>query len=54
MAVYEFKCKKCGKVFEVTCHMDEREKKAVCPGCGSRKVETVFTPSFASPPPPKY
>ncbi|MEZ5126819.1 MAG: zinc ribbon domain-containing protein [Thermoleophilia bacterium] len=49
MPFYEFKCKDCNEQFEVTCHMDERDDKAVCPKCGSRAVETVFTPAFKSP-----
>ena len=46
MVAYDFKCKKCGKQFEITCHMDERKDKAVCPKCGSSlslstvKIET--------------
>jgi putative FmdB family regulatory protein len=54
MAVYEFTCKKCGRSFEVTCHMDDREAKAVCPKCGSRKVVQKLTAAFLSPPPAKY
>ncbi len=54
MANYEFVCTKCRKRFEVTCPMDERESKAVCPKCGSREVRQVFTAAFASPPPSKY
>jgi putative FmdB family regulatory protein len=54
MATYEFVCGTCAKKFEVTCHMDEREAKAVCPACGSREVEQVFTAEFSSPPPDKY
>jgi putative FmdB family regulatory protein len=54
MATYQFQCRKCKTEFEVTCHMDEREAKAVCPRCGSRKVEQVFTAAFSSPPPEKY
>jgi putative FmdB family regulatory protein len=54
MAVYEYTCKKCGNGFEVTCHMDEREKKAVCPKCGGRKLEQKLTAAFSSPPPAKY
>jgi putative FmdB family regulatory protein len=53
MAVYEYKCKHCGKVFEVTCHMSEREAKATCPKCGSTDVGQVFS-SFSCAPPPKY
>ena len=54
MAVYEYTCKKCGNGFEVTCHMDEREEKAVCPKCGGGNVESVLTASFGSPAPKKY
>ncbi len=54
MAVYEFTCTKCKQKFEVTCHMDERDAKAVCPKCGSRKVEQKLTGAFSSPRPDKY
>jgi putative FmdB family regulatory protein len=54
MVAYDFKCKKCGTEFEVSCHMDEREAKAVCPKCGSRKVEQKLSAAFSSPPPAKY
>ncbi len=54
MARYEFICKKCHTDFEVTCHMDEREAKAVCPKCGSHKVTQKITAEFASPRPKNY
>jgi len=54
MATYDFKCTECGTEFEVSCHMDERESKAVCPNCGSKKVQQEFTAAFSSPPPAKY
>ena len=54
MAVYDFKCTKCGTKFEVTCHMDERKSKALCPKCGSHKVKQQFSAAFTSPPPAKY
>jgi putative FmdB family regulatory protein len=54
MAIYEFVCSQCKTAFEVSCHMDEREAKAVCPKCGSKDVEQVFTAAFVSPPPDKY
>jgi putative FmdB family regulatory protein len=54
MAVYEFTCKKCGTEFEITCRMEEREAKAVCPKCGGHKVAQKLTAAFASPPPAKY
>ena len=54
MAVYEFTCKKCGTEFEVTCNMDERDAQAVCPNCGSHKVNQKLSGAFSSPRPPKY
>jgi putative FmdB family regulatory protein len=42
MPTYEFKCVNCGHDFEVTAHIADRDKKAVCPQCGSRDVTTVF------------
>jgi putative FmdB family regulatory protein len=54
MATYEFTCTKCGTKFEVVCHIDEREAEAVCPKCGSHKVEQKYTAAFSSPVPAKY
>ena len=54
MVVYEFTCKNCGTEFEVSCHMDEREAKAVCPKCGSHKVTQKLSAAFSSPRPAKY
>jgi putative FmdB family regulatory protein len=50
MPTYEFKCKQCGERFEIVCHWDERDEKAVCPQCGGKDVETVLTASFKAPP----
>lgn len=54
MATYEFRCRECGTAFEVTCHMDEREAQAVCPKCGSKAVDQLFSAAFSSPPPDKH
>jgi putative FmdB family regulatory protein len=54
MVVYEFTCKKCSTEFEVTCHMDEREAKAVCPKCGGHEVTQKLSAAFSSPRPSKY
>jgi putative FmdB family regulatory protein len=42
MPTYEFRCAQCGHAFEVTARIADRDEKAVCPECGSRKVATVF------------
>lgn len=45
MPVYEFKCGKCGQVFEVVMSMAEAAVQAVaCPICSSDDVEKVFSP----------
>jgi putative FmdB family regulatory protein len=45
---YEFRCGKCGKRFEKSMTVAEREKaRPVCPECKSRKVERVLTAFFA-------
>ena len=54
LVTYEFTCKKCGTGFDVSCHMDEREAKAVCPKCGSHKVTQQLSAAFSSPRPSKY
>jgi putative FmdB family regulatory protein len=43
MPVYQYRCKACGKLFEITCHLSERDEVAVCPDCGGREVEQVFS-----------
>jgi len=53
MPVYQYKCRDCGKEFEINCHLSEREKLAKCPSCGKKNVQPVFT-SFVTAPPPKY
>ncbi|MBM4406092.1 MAG: zinc ribbon domain-containing protein [Chloroflexi bacterium] len=46
MAIYEFRCSKCGHVFEVFRPMSEFNKPAKCPKCGSRGERLVS--DFAS------
>jgi putative FmdB family regulatory protein len=41
--VYQYRCKACGKVFEITCQLSERDEVAVCPDCGGKEVEQVFS-----------
>ena len=53
MPVYEYRCRGCGKRFEITAHLAERDKLAICPKCHSKKVEVVIS-SFTCAPPRKY
>lgn len=43
MPIYEFKCKKCGKVFEVLFRSRNEKLKVCCPGCQSAKTEKIFS-----------
>jgi putative FmdB family regulatory protein len=48
MPTYEFRCKKCGKVFERQEHIAEHEKShPSCPKCNSKAVESVFADFYA-------
>ena len=53
MPIYEYRCRKCGERFEVTAHLAERDKLAVCPKCHGKKVELVIS-SFTCAAPRKY
>ncbi len=43
MPNYEMVCQECGEKFEISMSFAEREKKAVCPACGSKKLEQVYS-----------
>lgn len=53
MPLYDYRCKKCGRRFEIDAHLAERDKLAVCPKCHSKKVEVVIS-SFTCAAPRKY
>ena len=50
MPIYEFKCSKCGDVFEVMGSYAEREKEHACPKCGSSEVKQAISLFSAAPP----
>lgn len=43
MPTYDYKCKECGKVFEVFRRFSDYDKEIRCPDCGSEKSERVFS-----------
>lgn len=47
MPIFEFKCNRCGKVFESLCFRSSGEDKGPCPSCGSEESEKVLS-RFAS------
>jgi putative FmdB family regulatory protein len=48
--IYEFKCSKCQKVFEVRGSYQERERRHKCPKCGSTRVKQAISMFSAKPP----
>ena len=47
MPVYEYKCQKCDRGFEVSRSMTEAEGHLTCPSCGSTQIDRVYTSVFA-------
>ncbi len=48
MALYDYRCKKCGEGFEVEMRPSEVGKKAVrCPACKSKSVAREYAAFFA-------
>lgn len=46
MPLYDFKCKDCGKSFELSLTLVEREAetdKKICPSCASKHIEQELT-----------
>ncbi len=43
MPFYEFKCKDCGKEFEVKLPMSKAGEKQICPGCKSSNTLRIFS-----------
>ena len=42
MPIYEYRCRKCGKLFEKIQKVDEGGNSLKCPYCGGKKPEKVF------------
>ena len=43
MPTYDYKCKKCGEVFELFRYLTEIDKEVKCPHCGSQKTQRIFS-----------
>ena len=43
MPCYEWQCKSCRELFEITCPAADREASQDCPHCGSRRTQRVYT-----------
>lgn len=43
MPTYDYKCKECGRVFEVFRRFSDYDKEIKCPTCGSKKTEKIFS-----------
>jgi putative FmdB family regulatory protein len=48
MPIYEYRCLECDRTFEQPERIADHEaNRPSCPGCGSEKVEQVFSSFFA-------
>jgi putative FmdB family regulatory protein len=47
MPVYEYRCEKCGKRFELLRRMQDADRDVVCPECRSEEVERLIS-SFSA------
>jgi putative FmdB family regulatory protein len=47
MPIYEFKCKKCGNVFEHLCFRSDDKDHVSCTSCGHKETETLLS-TFSS------
>lgn len=47
MPIHEFRCKKCGRVFEYLCIRSGDKEQAVCPDCGHGQNERLLS-TFSS------
>jgi len=47
MPIYEFRCLKCGDVFESLCLKSSDENQVTCPSCGEARTERVLS-TFSS------
>ncbi len=43
MPIYEYKCRKCGNIFERICFAGDDEKDIGCPTCEERDVERLLS-----------
>ena len=47
MPIYEYLCRKCGKIFEKIQKINEKGNHLACPSCGGKKSEKILS-SFSS------
>ena len=47
MPIYEYQCRKCGKIFEKIQKVNEGGNSLTCPYCGGKKPEKILS-SFSS------
>lgn len=43
MPIYEYRCQKCGKVYEQVRRMSDADRDLECPECRSKKVERLLS-----------
>jgi putative FmdB family regulatory protein len=53
MPIYEYRCRKCGEVFERLMKVNDKGDSLICPHCGEKKPEKIpsnFSSSKGSDP----
>jgi putative FmdB family regulatory protein len=43
MPIYEYRCRKCGEIFEKIQKLNEGEEALTCPYCGEKKPEKLVS-----------
>jgi len=43
MPIYEFKCKKCGNIFETLFYSMQEKRQVACPACQSKKTARLMS-----------
>jgi putative FmdB family regulatory protein len=48
MPIYEYRCRRCGEVFEKIQKVNEKVNTLQCPYCGEQKPEKILSSFFSS------
>ena len=43
MPIYEYRCRKCGEVFERIMKVNARGDSLICPNCGEKKADKILS-----------
>jgi putative FmdB family regulatory protein len=46
MPIYDYRCQGCGEISEIFLRGEDNTESIVCPVCGSKRVERLFSASY--------